>query len=241
MKLEVKSLSFSYPKEIIFNNLNLDIDPGQIVGIWGVNGIGKTTLLKLLLGILKPSSGLIEFKPQFVGKIGYLPQDPIDVLLPWKSVIENVMLNIGYEKSEKREEALKNLCDYGIDESYRDVFIKELSGGYQQRLGWACLFAAKPDVFILDEPFSMQDLNWTNKLAFLLYKEVFGSEKIALLISHDPIRLFQCCQTIVILKNATNGTNYHKIDVSLGIEIRKSIEKIIGHQDYRDFMSKYYE
>ncbi|WP_458700535.1 metal ABC transporter ATP-binding protein [Sulfurospirillum sp. 1307] len=191
--VEIKDLSFSYAKETILENINLHVEDKDFLAIIGPNGGGKSTLLKLMLGLLKPQKGSIKIfgkEPiKNLSDIGYVPQNTnINTNFPIK-VIEVVMMGhvgskrplIGYKKEEI-------LCARGALKSvgmleYENKKIGSLSGGQRQRVMIARALCAHPKIMILDEPTSSIDVKGQKEIYDLL-KELNKTMTI-IVVSHD--------------------------------------------------------
>lgn len=178
MKLmEFKNLVIGYEHKAIIKNINLTIDEGDYVCVFGDNGVGKSTFLKTLLGLLPPLNGDIIFDEKLNKKmIGYLPQK-IEVKSEFPAAALEVVLSgcvsrLGfrpfYRKSDK-ELAKKNMDLLGVTPLAQKPF-RELSGGQQQRILLARALCATDKLLVLDEPFTGLDQTTTSKLHEVLDK-----------------------------------------------------------------------
>ncbi len=187
--IELKDVSFSFGKEPVLTNINLNVHRGDYVGIIGPNGSGKTTLLKIMIGLLNPDSGSVKLE---VSKIGYVPQKatyfessfPVTV---WEVVMMGRYSQRGLLRRVRREDgqAVKDaLEEVGMWES-RDNLIHDLSGGEQQRVLIARALASSPEIIFLDEPTVGVDIGAQEKFYELLQKlnKKFGLTLV--LVSHD--------------------------------------------------------
>ena len=176
MPIKIRNLCKSYADQQILKNFSADIaDQGASV-FWGYSGVGKTTLLHILLGLINPDSGTItglEHK-----KIAAVFQE--NRLLPWFTALENVSLVL--PKADKNL-AKEQLIALGLAEAL-DKKVSELSGGMQRRVALARALAIKPDLLLLDEPFSGLDDNLHEEILNLL-KDYCLTNAI-ILVSHDP-------------------------------------------------------
>lgn len=163
----LSNVSFGYEKTCILKNVNLDIYAKEFVGVFGPNGGGKTTFLKLLMGFLKPSQGNIlilgEEATTARKKVGYVPQfATADKQFPI-SCLEVVLMGLlskispwGTYSKELQDKAEKSLEKVGLS-AYRDVSFGKLSGGQTQRLLIARALVSSPDILLLDEPTTSLD------------------------------------------------------------------------------------
>jgi len=191
--LKIKNLSFAYESDIVLEDINLSINERDFLAIIGPNGGGKSTLLKLILGINRYKSGEIEIFNQPPSKsiedIGYVPQNTnINIAFPIR-VIDVVLMGhsnrkffkFGYSKEEKSI-ALDVLDKVGMRD-YSRYKIGSLSGGERQRVMIARALCSNPKILILDEPTANIDVNGQKKIYELL-KELNKSITI-IVVSHD--------------------------------------------------------
>ena len=148
--LNLKSISHSFGDHVVLQDQNLTLYPGQRIALMGPSGRGKTTLLRIVLELLKPVSGTVENSFQ---KTTVVFQEPR--LLPWRTALENVNLVLGDGKNTL-ETAKKYLEMVNLSDA-ADKYPRELSGGMQQRVSVARALAAEGDLLILDEPFKAMD------------------------------------------------------------------------------------
>ena len=183
--MEVRGLGFGYGEEKLFSGLSFSLSGGRHVAVMGESGKGKTTLMKLLLGLIEPTEGEIVRAPG--EKPAVVFQE--DRLLPWFSALKNVQL-----AGPNAEELLR---DMELSESM-DKLPKELSGGMQRRTAIARALAYGGDPLLLDEPFKGLDPEMRERIAgkILLHS---GCASI-LLITHDEkeAELLKCGEIIKI-------------------------------------------
>ncbi len=180
--VEIKNLNFEYNGETILKDINLTIEKGDYLAIIGPNGGGKTTLIKLVLGLLKATSGTIVLQTK---KIGYVPQYtnfsldiPITIL---DVVLQGRLSRYKFFYSKKdREIAFEKLKLVGMEHSANKK-ISDLSGGERQRILIARALVSNPDILILDEPTSAIDIKGQKEIYQILKK--LPMTKI--IISHD--------------------------------------------------------
>ena len=191
--IEIKKLNFSYNDQPVLRDVNLTLHQGDFVAMIGPNGGGKTTLLKLMLGLLKADSGdmrIFNRPPQAVShRIGYVPQDvhvnknfPISVL----DVVLMGKLRPGRgwsRHSQQDRQAAINALDQVEMKKFRDQRIGELSGGQKQRVFVARALVTDPELLFLDEPTASIDTKGQNEF-YALLKELNKTITI-LIVSHD--------------------------------------------------------
>lgn len=191
--IEIQNLNFSYNSQPVLRDVNLTVNQGDFVAMIGPNGGGKTTLLKLMLGLLNADSGAVRIlnkPPQDVSHcIGYVPQDvhinknfPISAL----DVVLMGKLKPGRGRSRHRQQdrvAAINALDQVEMKKFRDHRIGELSGGQKQRVFVARALVTDPKLLFLDEPTASIDTKGQNEFYSLL-KELNQTITI-IVVSHD--------------------------------------------------------
>ena len=204
--LELKNVSAGYDHEVILHQVNLKIYEHDFLGIIGPNGGGKTTLLKVILGLLKPYSGEVIYPVSRQNLFGYLPQNsrfdqrfPIDVT---EVVLSGLMSEKGLYKSYTRAEKQKawDLLDqYGMG-AYKKAPIGDLSGGQMQRVFLCRAIIASPRILILDEPLSGVDVEGMSLLMDMLDEIRKKFDLSILMTTHDFTMLEQYCDQVVLLQ-----------------------------------------
>ena len=187
--LEIKNLSAGYDNNIVLENISMEVFSGDFIGVIGPNGGGKTTLIKTILGLIKPVSGEMNL---FISRtnIGYLPQVnqidkifPITVIDVVRSGKANSALFSSFRKNtEEKEKAESLLAEMGIS-AIRNKPIGELSGGQMQRVFLCRALMNQPELLVLDEPSTYVDNNFEGEL-YLKLKEL-NEQMAIILISHD--------------------------------------------------------
>ncbi len=219
---QLKHVSKYFGTRKVLNDVNLDIFPGEILGIIGASGAGKTTLLNMLIGFLRPEVGEVLFrfehllsfkdseiyrdvfqKPIEIKKmIGFASQRPS--FYPNLTVQENLeyfgaLFNLSNDALNSNIEALLSLMEL---KSSRYVLSKNLSGGMQRRLDVACSLVHDPKILILDEPTADLDPILRNHISELI-KIIQSRGTTILLSSHHLSEIEQLCNRIAILKDGT--------------------------------------
>lgn len=190
--LEFGHVSYRYPEDDfdIIDDLSFSVEPGSFHCVVGVSGCGKSTVLRLTCGLLRPKSGTIRINGAPIqGQsrcCGYMPQR--DLLFPWRTVGENLALPLeirgGYTKAQRRELAEAALEDVGLA-GCAGKFPGELSGGMRQRAAFARTMLAGGGLLLLDEPFSALDA-LTKREIHRWYMDMMDQLKLTtLFITHD--------------------------------------------------------
>jgi ABC-type Fe3+/spermidine/putrescine transport system ATPase subunit len=208
--LQVSQLSFAYNQSNVLEDLSFEVAKGEHIAVMGESGCGKSTLLKLVYGLLTPGEGNIMWGGnQIKGPLyklvpgetymKYLSQE-FD-LMPFTTVSENISEHLSVffpDELKKRTGELLELIEMTSD---ADTKVKNLSGGQQQRVALARVLAQKPDVLLLDEPFSHIDNFRKNSLRRNLF-EYLKEEKITCLTAtHDHMDVLPFADRVLILKD----------------------------------------
>ena len=202
--LEIKELSKNYltKKQVIcaIKNINLLIKENQFIALVGPSGCGKSTILSIIGGLEKKSSGQINFMKKNL-KVGYMFQE--DALFPWLNVLDNCMLGLKIQNKETKENKkyVKTLLKkYGLS-SFEKSYPKELSGGMRQRVALIRTLATKPDILVLDEPFSALDYQTRITVSDDVFKIIKQEKKTALMVSHDINEAISMADKVIVLSN----------------------------------------
>ena len=208
--IRARSVTKSYGSEIVLSDFNLDVWNGSIVGILGISGSGKTTALRLLAGFDKPDSGIIEMRNRVISsEETFLPPEERNVgmvfqdyaLFPHLNVEKNISFGLSRDeiKSGRLEEVL-SMCNL---ETYRNKFPQELSGGQQQRVSLARALAPKPEVILLDEPFTSLDAHMARDLREEVVSLLRQTETTAIIVTHDQEEALSVCDVVSVLENGS--------------------------------------
>jgi zinc transport system ATP-binding protein len=188
---DMHSLSAGYQSNIALTDVNFSVAENDFIGVIGPNGGGKTTLLKVILGLLKPISGDIIFNEDLIrrNKIGYLPQMsagdnsfPVTVM---DVVLSGLMINKGLLariKQDDTRKALSVMDELGLTEMRKSP-LNELSGGQLQRVFLARAIIGSPALLLLDEPDNFVDSTFENDFYQKLHE--LNRRMAILMVSHD--------------------------------------------------------
>lgn len=238
--LTVLNLNTSLEDKKILRNISFSIKNNMILGICGNNGSGKSTLLKSILGFyeinkqLAPESQIL-FSSDI--KMSYVPQTPSEFLLPWKNCLNNLKINY---PSFSKEQLLSHLSIYGINKGLEKRYPFELSGGFLQRLAWACAILPGKELVLLDEPFSKQDRKNSKKMTSVLRDFISVSGRSAILVSHDPQLLIKCSDRILILTNDRESQNSIKDDINVNLNFEERTNFNITHENLMKSLQSVY-
>ena len=205
--LEIKDINMNYHTiegvTEALRNINFSVDEGEFISIIGPSGCGKSTLLNIISGILTPSSGEVKYNdPQIktnLDKMGYMFQK--DYLFPWLTVRENVLLGLKIKNiytKENIEFADKMLECYGLLK-FKSHKPTQLSGGMRQRVALIRTLVLKPEVLLLDEPFSALDYQSRLNVTDDVYEIIKKEGKTALMVTHDLGEAIVMSKRVIIL------------------------------------------
>ncbi len=231
--ISLENISLSFGKRKILDNVSFKINNGEILGMLGPNGVGKSTIFNLITGLIKPNYGKIKFNETDVVnypiylrttkfKIGYCPQfggffNDLTLLENLRSIAEIVIED-------------KNLINHKIDQliakfeldSIRDVKAKFLSGGQKRKLVIALALLADPKVLLLDEPFAALDVLTIKMLQEIIVNLQTENDIAIIICDHQARDLLSCVDVAIILSNCrivAQGTPSHLIN---DIEAKKA-------------------
>ena len=205
--LELKNVHYAYHtlegETYALKDITFSVREGEFIALVGPSGCGKSTLLHLIAGLLTPEKGLIKingsYHPDNTSGIGYMLQK--DHLLEWRTIYKNVLLGLEIRReltAEKLAYVNQLLSDYGLDK-FRSAHPSELSGGMRQRAALIRTLALKPELLLLDEPFSALDsqtrLSVSDDIGRILRQE----KKTAILVTHDISEAISMADRVIIL------------------------------------------
>ncbi|MBQ3258373.1 MAG: ABC transporter ATP-binding protein [Oscillospiraceae bacterium] len=203
--LEVKNLNVYYKegrtRRQVLHNVSFEVNEGEILGLVGESGCGKTTLSRAILGINKDWDGTITLndeRPRMVF------QDPAASLNPAKSIgwiLEEPLRNAGVDKATRRKLAEEMLCKVGLNERFYNRKPRELSGGQRQRVGIGAAIIGNPKFVIADEPVSALDVTIQAEILKLLVELKKELGLSYLFISHDMDVVWQICDRVMVMKD----------------------------------------
>lgn len=203
--LELKDVCYSFVNEKkerhqVVAGLNLTVYRGEFVSMIGKSGTGKSTILRLITGLLHPEKGTISVNGKSVelGDVGYMPQR--DLLLPWRTIIDNIMIAGEVQKglTITKEKARGWLDRVGLLE-YENALPKELSGGMRQRAAFVRTLLTGKEILLLDEPFGALDALTKKEMQTWLLSIWQELDQTVLFITHDLEEAVYMSDRIVLL------------------------------------------
>ena len=211
--LDVHGARRSFPKPgggelLVLDGVELTLKRGEIVGLLGRSGSGKSTFLRLIAGLAQPQGGTLVY-------MGHPVDGPADgiamvfqsfALFPWLTVLENVQLGLealNIPQSEIRTRALAAIDLIGLD-GYESAYPRELSGGMRQRVGFARAMVVHPNILLMDEPFSALDVLTAENLR-TDFLELWGEKQLpikgVILVTHNIEEAVLMCDRILVFSS----------------------------------------
>ena len=208
--IELKGITLSYGCRTILKDVDLVLNRGDFMLVYGANGGGKTSLIKIMLGLQKPSEGEVLYyanRAHSVIKggenIGYLPQkNTLDMSFPMsiREVVESGLIGVGsgMTKAEKQNRVMAMLQDMQLD-TLQNRHIGEVSGGQFQRALFARSIISSPTLLVLDEPTSYLDEEFSGKL-FATLKQL-SPQTTVVAVLHDTSKVLDIANRKIVVEN----------------------------------------
>jgi NitT/TauT family transport system ATP-binding protein len=220
------------------NGVNFDIRAGEFVALTGRSGCGKTTSLRIVLGLEEQTSGTVEIDGREVNGCGYDRGMVFQhaELLPWRTAIENIEFGLelkGMRKAERRAIAYKMLDLVGLKKS-ADRRPYQLSGGMKQRVGLARALSADPEVLLMDEPFGALDAQIREEMQTELLSLHEKTKKTIMFVTHDVDEAVLLADRVVIF------TPHGKIHEVVDINIPRPRNDSVALRGTEEFQNKRY-
>lgn len=228
--LEIRNLRKIYHTKLgetlAVDDFSFCVKPGEFVAIVGPSGCGKSTILSILCGLEEKSTGTIKIQENI--KLGYMLQQ--DSLFPWRTIYDNCLLGLEIKKentSENKKYVDHLLETYGLKE-FKNSFPANLSGGMRQRVALIRTLATKPDLVLLDEPFSALDYQTRLAVSDDVYRILKEEKKSAIMVTHDISEAISMADRVIVLSERPCKIK-HIYDIELSnrstpIENRKAKE-----------------
>lgn len=201
--IQVRDLSLRFGRQVIFDRLSFEIAGGSVVALLGASGAGKTSLLKIIAGLMQPSAGEVTGSDglPIAGRIAYMGQK--DLLYPWLTVAENISLGARLRGEKTDREWAGHLLERVGLSGYAKALPSALSGGMRQRAAIARTLYERQPIVLMDEPFSALD-TITRAMIQTLAAELLAQHTV-LLITHDPMEACRLSHRLLVLSRYPAG------------------------------------
>jgi iron(III) transport system ATP-binding protein len=228
-ELTVTDLWKGYSAQPVLKGIDLDVPAGSLTAVLGLSGCGKTTLLRVIAGFERAERGFVSLGSRVLDDghtyipperrgIGYVPQE--GALFPHLTVKKNV--GFGLSREERRGSAVEDLLEMVGLPSLADRYPHQLSGGEQQRVALARALARKPEVLLLDEPFSSLDASLRTRVREEVHALLRAQGVTTVLVTHDQEEALSLADTVAVLRNGTivqGGTPDHLYTLPVDVEL----------------------
>ena len=210
--LKLEKISLKFGRKTILDNLNLQLNNGQILGLLGPNGVGKTTIFNIITGLISPDFGSVIINSEKINtcpiyertlkfKIGFVPQNggffhDLTVYQNLKAIAEITIENLSY-----REEKINSLISKFELDPIRDIKSDFLSGGQKKKLVIALALISDPKILLLDEPFAALDVMTIKTLQEIIVDLQTNNNISVIMCDHQARDLLACVDTAAIIHN----------------------------------------
>ncbi|SMB40671.1 Aliphatic sulfonates import ATP-binding protein SsuB 2 [Serratia proteamaculans] len=201
--IQVRDLTLRFGQQVIFERLSFDIAGGSFVALLGASGAGKTSLLKIIAGLAKPTSGTVigsDGQP-IAGRIAYMGQK--DLLYPWLTIDQNISLGARLRGEKADRPWAEHLLERVGLSGYGNALPAALSGGMRQRAAIARTLYERQPIVLMDEPFSALD-TITRAMIQTLAADLLAQHTV-LLITHDPMEACRLSHRLLVLSRYPAG------------------------------------
>lgn len=201
--IQVRDLTLRFGQQVIFDRLSFDIAGGSFVALLGASGAGKTSLLKIIAGLAKPTSGTVigsDGQP-IAGRIAYMGQK--DLLYPWLTIDQNISLGARLRGEKADRPWAEHLLERVGLSGYGNALPAALSGGMRQRAAIARTLYERQPIVLMDEPFSALD-TITRAMIQTLAADLLAQHTV-LLITHDPMEACRLSHRLLVLSRYPAG------------------------------------
>lgn len=198
--LQIENLRKTYytlkKETVAVDNFSMNLHDGEFIAIVGPSGCGKSTILSILCGLEEKTAGKVYYGNK---QIGYMLQT--DALFEWLTILDNCLLGLKVKKElteEKREYVISLLKKYGLEE-FMNSYPSHLSGGMRQRVALIRTLATKPDILLMDEPFSALDYQSRLAISDDVFKILKEEKKSLIIVTHDIAEAISMCDRVIVL------------------------------------------
>ena len=231
--LKLDKISLKFGRKTILDNLNLQLNNGQILGLLGPNGVGKTTIFNIITGLISPDFGSVIINSEKINtcpiyertlkfKIGFVPQNggffhDLTVYQNLKAIAEITVENLSY-----REEKINSLISKFELDPIRDIKADYLSGGQKKKLVIALALISDPKILLLDEPFAALDVMTIKTLQEIIVDLQTNNNISVIMCDHQARDLLACVDTAAIIHNGKVVAQGTPTNLIQNIDARKA-------------------
>ena len=231
--LKLDKISLKFGRKIILDNLNIQLNNGQILGLLGPNGVGKTTIFNIITGLISPDFGSVIINSEKINKypiyqrtlqfkIGFVPQNggffhDLTVYQNLKAIAEITIENLSY-----REEKINSLISKFELDPIRDIKADYLSGGQKKKLVIALALISDPKILLLDEPFAALDVMTIKTLQEIIVDLQTNNNISVIMCDHQARDLLACVDTAAIIHNGKVVAQGTPTNLIQNIDARKA-------------------
>ncbi|MFC6177739.1 ABC transporter ATP-binding protein [Companilactobacillus huachuanensis] len=199
--ISIKNINKTYNNLTALHDVNLDIKQGEFIALVGMSGGGKSTLLRLIAGLERPTTGSVTID-QADSKTLMRVMFQEDRLLPWMSVLDNLSFGSKDKNTKAHAQELLELVEL---EDYADHYPTQLSGGQKQRVALARALMSHPKILLLDEPLGALDALTRRKMQDLILDICQKQNLTTILVTHDVEEAARMADRIIVMKDSTNS------------------------------------
>lgn len=243
--IHAKNISFHYTEgKQVLQNISFDLEKGKTLAIVGASGCGKSTLLRIISGIL-PSMNSSQLQGTLLvenqtpdqyrqtGKLAFMFQEA--TLMPQLTVKKNIELPLKIKGSNDPKKISELIKAVGLEE-YANYLPKQLSGGMKTRVALARSFSTKPELMLLDEPFSALDIAWKSKLYVELERLREDTSTTVVIVTHDVQEALLLSDYVLVMNKY--GTIESRKTIQSNYSIMERVKDISGYMNsvYENYM-----
>ena len=242
--IQIRNLTKSFDKNVILNNINLDLFEKESLAIIGKSGSGKSVLLKCIIGLLTPNKGSIKIdgremvnsssreKEKILLDFGVTFQNGalFDSLTVWENIVFRTIKFNKLSKNDAKKLALSIILNLGLDKNILNLYPSELSGGMQKRVAIARAICDKPKILLFDEPTSGLDPITGSIIDELIKNTVSRLGVTAITITHDMSSVFKFADRVILINN--NNIEWVGLPKKMNDSKNETIKKFLKNKNY---------
>lgn len=219
--IKIERLSKSFGELSVLEDINLEVNRGEFVVFFGVNGCGKSTMLRIIAGLEKPTSGSVCLQ----GEVGFITQEMS--LFPWRNVEENISFGLEIKGIKDRKKIIEKYIDLFLLKGFEKYYPRDLSGGMKQKLVLSRTLAVNPSIILMDEPFSNMDKDSKSIMRREFFETWKKIKKTIVFVTHDLEEAVFLADKIFLFSKKKPTKILQKFNCFQGKEIVKSeIERL---------------